>query len=94
VEPVLEIVDLRKVYGHVIAVDAVSLTVARGEVFGVLGPNGAGKTTTVECAAGLRRPLPAGAPRGGCAGPADGSGTTLAADPLVDLRRHSRADRR
>src|SRR5215204_187246 len=55
-EPVLEIIDLCKTYGFVVAVDGISLRVKRGEVFGVLGPNGAGKTTTVECAAGLRRP--------------------------------------
>ncbi len=53
---VVEIDDLRKVYGRVVAVDGISLRVRRGEVFGILGPNGAGKTTTVECAAGLRRP--------------------------------------
>jgi ABC-2 type transport system ATP-binding protein len=55
-DPVVEIDDLRKVYGRVVAVDGISLRVGRGEVFGILGPNGAGKTTTVECAAGLRRP--------------------------------------
>jgi ABC-2 type transport system ATP-binding protein len=54
--PVIEITDLHKSYGSVRAVDGISLTVERGEVFGVLGPNGAGKTTTVETAAGLRRP--------------------------------------
>jgi len=55
-EPVIEVSALRKVYAGVAAVDGVSLSVGRGEVFGVLGPNGAGKTTTVECVAGLRRP--------------------------------------
>jgi ABC-2 type transport system ATP-binding protein len=55
-EPVIEVSELRKVYAGVAAVDGVSLSVGRGEVFGVLGPNGAGKTTTVECVAGLRRP--------------------------------------
>ncbi|HEX6538999.1 MAG TPA: ATP-binding cassette domain-containing protein [Candidatus Dormibacteraeota bacterium] len=40
--------DLRKVYGDkIVAVDALDLTVRRGEIFGLLGPNGAGKTTTV-----------------------------------------------
>ena len=55
-ETVIEVSDLRMRYGDVVAVDGVSLSVARGEVFGVVGPNGAGKTTTVECIAGLRRP--------------------------------------
>jgi ABC-2 type transport system ATP-binding protein len=54
--PVIEINDLRKSYGGNQAVDGVSLTVERGEIFGIAGPNGAGKTTVVECASGLRRP--------------------------------------
>ena len=52
----LAIRDLVKTYGAVRAVDAVSLEVAAGEVFGLLGPNGAGKTSLVECALGLREP--------------------------------------
>jgi ABC-2 type transport system ATP-binding protein len=55
-QPALEITNLRKRYGHKIAVDDISLRVNEGEIFGILGQNGAGKTTTVECAAGLRRP--------------------------------------
>ncbi len=43
-------------YGETIAVDDVSLSINRGEIFGILGPNGAGKTTTVECIGGLRKP--------------------------------------
>jgi ABC-2 type transport system ATP-binding protein len=53
---VIEVSDLCKFYAGVVAVDGVSLSVGRGEVFGVLGPNVAGKTTTVEGVAGLRRP--------------------------------------
>ncbi|SEH04013.1 ABC-2 type transport system ATP-binding protein [Nonomuraea solani] len=45
---------LSKTYGAVKAVDDVSFTVARGEVFALLGPNGAGKTTTVEILEGHR----------------------------------------
>jgi ABC-2 type transport system ATP-binding protein len=52
----VEIAHLRKTYGHVIAVDDVSFSVAEGEIFGILGPNGAGKTTTAECLLGLRTP--------------------------------------
>ncbi|MEI6861069.1 MAG: ABC transporter ATP-binding protein [Verrucomicrobiota bacterium] len=48
--------DLSKRYGAVAAVRGVSLTIARGEIFGLLGPNGAGKTTTLECLVGLREP--------------------------------------
>jgi ABC-2 type transport system ATP-binding protein len=55
-EPVIEIHDLRKSYGETLAVNGITLSVRRGEVFGVLGPNGAGKTTTVEMAVGLRTP--------------------------------------
>ncbi|MFC3503008.1 ABC transporter ATP-binding protein [Micromonospora krabiensis] len=54
--PVIEVTNLHKRYGDLVAVDDVSFSVAAGEIFGVLGPNGAGKTTTVECVAGLRVP--------------------------------------
>lgn len=54
--PVIEVKDLRKVYGNVVAVDGVSFEIAAGEIFGMVGPNGAGKTTTIECIEGLRRP--------------------------------------
>jgi len=53
-EPVIEVRNLRKTYGTKVAVADVSLTIERGEIFGILWPNGAGKTTTVECLAGLR----------------------------------------
>jgi ABC-2 type transport system ATP-binding protein len=53
---VVSIERLRVRYGDTLAVDDVSLSVNRGEIFGILGPNGAGKTTTVECVGGLRRP--------------------------------------
>ena len=38
---------LRKVYGPVVALDGLDLTISEGEFFGLLGPNGAGKTTTI-----------------------------------------------
>lgn len=53
---VVEIRDLSKQYGAVRAVDHVSLSVERGEVYGFLGPNGAGKTTTLRMLLGLIRP--------------------------------------
>jgi len=54
--PIIEVTNLHKRYGDVVAVDDVSFAVEEGEIFGVLGPNGAGKTTTVESIVGLRRP--------------------------------------
>ncbi|MEO6885530.1 MAG: ABC transporter ATP-binding protein [Jatrophihabitantaceae bacterium] len=53
--PVIEVTDLRKMYGQRNVVDGVSFSVEPGEIFGILGPNGAGKTTTVECIGGLRQ---------------------------------------
>jgi ABC-2 type transport system ATP-binding protein len=53
--PVISVENLRKTYGHVVAVDDVSFEVQEGEIFGLLGPNGAGKTTSVECIQGLRQ---------------------------------------
>jgi ABC-2 type transport system ATP-binding protein len=47
---------LTKRYGDQLAVNDVSLTVRRGEVYGFLGPNGAGKTTTLRMLLGLVRP--------------------------------------
>ncbi|WP_405488254.1 ABC transporter ATP-binding protein [Nocardia sp. NBC_00511] len=47
---------LTKRYGSHTAVDAVSMTVRRGEIYGFLGPNGAGKTTTLRMLVGLIRP--------------------------------------
>src|SRR6185369_7819933 len=53
---VLETTDLTKRYGDRLAVDAVSMTVRHGEVYGFLGPNGAGKTTTLRMSLGLVHP--------------------------------------
>ena len=47
---------LTKRYGSFTAVDALDLTVPKGELFGFLGPNGAGKTTTLRMIAGILRP--------------------------------------
>src|ERR687889_1640022 len=52
----IELVGLTKRYGRFTAVDAIDLTVPRGELFGFLGPNGAGKTTTLRMIAGILRP--------------------------------------
>ncbi|NCC31784.1 MAG: ABC transporter ATP-binding protein [Chloroflexia bacterium] len=56
VDVVIEVEDLYKQYSGVRAVDGISFTVQRGEIFGMVGPNGAGKTTTIECIEGLRSP--------------------------------------
>ena len=52
----IDVEGLVKRYRDVAAVDGLSFTVQRGEVFGMLGPNGAGKTTTLEIIEGLRTP--------------------------------------
>ncbi|KRA30907.1 MULTISPECIES: ABC transporter ATP-binding protein [unclassified Nocardioides] len=55
-DPVVTTEALTKRYGDRLAVDGVSMTVQRGEVYGFLGPNGAGKTTTLRMMLGLIRP--------------------------------------
>ena len=52
----LQVEELVKRYGDVVAVDHLSFSVKRGEIFGLLGPNGAGKTTTLEIVEGLQQP--------------------------------------
>jgi ABC-2 type transport system ATP-binding protein len=52
----IRIDNLTKVYDGVRAVDAINLTIEKGEVFGFLGPNGAGKTTTIGMMVGLIEP--------------------------------------
>jgi len=49
----IEVIDLVKKYGDVIAVDGISFSVRKGEIFSLLGPNGAGKTTTIKALLGL-----------------------------------------
>jgi ABC-2 type transport system ATP-binding protein len=52
-DSVIEARGLTKVYGTTPAVDHISFSVGRGEIFGLLGPNGAGKTTTILMMLGL-----------------------------------------
>jgi ABC-2 type transport system ATP-binding protein len=54
--PVIRVEHLVKRYGDLVAVDDVSFTVNRGEIFGFLGPNGAGKTTTIKMLTTLLKP--------------------------------------
>jgi len=73
VEPAVALDRIAKDYGSVPAVKGVSLTVARGEIYGLLGPNGAGKTTALRIVAGLLAPS-----RGRCAV----AGIDVAQEPL------------
>jgi polyether ionophore transport system ATP-binding protein len=52
----LRALGLSKRYGATLALDALELSVPRGEVYGYLGPNGSGKTTTIRLLLGLHRP--------------------------------------
>ena len=49
----IEVIDLRKHFGELQAVQGISFTACRGEVFSLLGPNGAGKSTTISMLSGL-----------------------------------------
>ena len=55
-ESAVQVENLVKRFGSFTAVDGVSFSVERGEIFGILGPNGAGKTTTLETIEGLHKP--------------------------------------
>jgi ABC-2 type transport system ATP-binding protein len=52
----IEVSELTKRYGDVVAVDHISFEVNEGEILGYLGPNGAGKSTTVKMLTGIMRP--------------------------------------
>ena len=52
----LQIKNLTKAYGDILAVHNLTLDVFSGEIFGLLGPNGAGKTTTIKLMSGLLKP--------------------------------------
>jgi ABC-type branched-subunit amino acid transport system ATPase component/ABC-type branched-subunit amino acid transport system permease subunit len=55
-DEVLVLDDLTMQFGGVVALDGVSLTIRRGQIFGVIGPNGAGKTTVFNCITGVFQP--------------------------------------
>ncbi|MEZ0395313.1 MAG: ATP-binding cassette domain-containing protein [Anaerolineales bacterium] len=54
--PVIELSHVSKSFGAVKAVDDVSFSVEKGELFGLLGPNGAGKTTSIRCMLDIFKP--------------------------------------
>ncbi len=53
-DPLLQLEDVRVLYGRFLAVDGISFALRAGELLGMIGPNGAGKTTTLRAAAGLQ----------------------------------------
>mgnify|MGYP001425979614 CR=1 FL=1 len=53
---ILEVQNLKKYFGKTFAVDGISFSVEKGEIFGFLGPNGAGKSTTIRCLMDFIRP--------------------------------------
>jgi ABC-2 type transport system ATP-binding protein len=95
---IIEVRDLTKRFGRVLAVDRLSFTVEAGQVVGFLGPNGAGKTTTLRMLLGLVRPDSGTATINGCAyrdltGPAHQVGAALEASsfhPGRTARTHLR----
>ncbi len=54
-EEIVSVTDLSRRFGSTIALDRVTLTIARGTVFGLVGENGAGKTTLIRHLLGLQR---------------------------------------
>lgn len=54
--PIIAVAGLKKRFADVSAVDGVSFTVERGEIFGLVGPDGSGKTATMRMLAGVMRP--------------------------------------
>ena len=72
-QEVIKVEQLTKSYGALRAVDGLSLSVARGMVFGLLGANGAGKSTTIECMLGTKKPE-------------KGSVTILGSSPTADRK--------
>jgi len=53
---VLEVRDLKKSFGGIVAVDGVSFDVRQGEILGIIGPNGSGKSTLFNCILGQLQP--------------------------------------
>ncbi len=56
IQDIIQVENLQKKYGPIKAVDGISFSVKKGEIFGFLGPNGAGKTTTINILCTLNQP--------------------------------------
>ena len=76
-QPILSLDRLTQVFDGITAVDALSMDIAKGEVFGFLGHNGAGKTTTVQMLTTLAKPA---------SGTATVAGHDIRTDPLAVRR--------
>lgn len=75
---VIQVSDLTKRYGDILAIDHINFKVEKGEVFGFLGPNGAGKTTTMRMLTGFSKPT-------------DGKASILGLDinsQIVQIKKH------
>jgi branched-chain amino acid transport system ATP-binding protein len=54
--PILQVKEITKTFGGIIALNNVSFDVKKGEILGIIGPNGSGKTTIVNCVTGFVKP--------------------------------------
>ncbi len=52
----LELQGITKIFGGLVAVDDLSLSIEKGQIYGIIGPNGAGKTTVFNCITGVYKP--------------------------------------
>jgi branched-chain amino acid transport system ATP-binding protein len=55
-QPILEVKELTKAFGGILALNRVNFQLNEGEILGIIGPNGSGKTTIVNCITGFIRP--------------------------------------
>jgi ABC-2 type transport system ATP-binding protein len=69
--PIINAQAMRRTFGDLSAVDGLSITVGRGEIYGLVGPDGAGKTTTLRMLAGLLDPSDGRIQVAGCRLPAE-----------------------